>query len=191
MDCKQSEIAMMQHMEKTITPADARSLAKHILACETCREYYLAFDEAMELLTDDIELTAPPEDFTKSVMTKINAAANVAEKPAVVEAVSVVSDGQIFIKIVWGIGAILMGFGLYFIFNPALLPEITIEHPAIDGFQHAFNALGQFLNQGVQRLSQMDISAQDSIGVFALFFVIMLGGLLTVLHREESGGVKA
>ena len=186
MDCKQSEIAMMQHMEKTITPADAKKLAEHVLICETCREYYLAFDEMMESITEDFEIVSPPEGFTSAVMAKVYEIEETAEKPAVVR----IFDGQFFMKVFWTISAVLMGVGSYFIFNPDVLSEISAVYPAVEGFVYALSMFGQQVGQGVQGLVQIDIGTGSSLSVVALFFALMLGGLLTVLHREESG-IKA
>jgi anti-sigma factor RsiW len=66
MNCKNAELQMMKHFEKTIVPQDAQALAKHILTCETCRELYLTFDEAM-----DCEITHTREDFTAAVMERV------------------------------------------------------------------------------------------------------------------------
>jgi len=179
MDCKQAEIAMMQHMEKTITPQDAKALAEHVLSCATCREYYLMFDEAMECLTDeDFILEAPPADFTKSVMTKVGVFAEKVEPPITVE--------SLLMKALWGIGAVFIGAALYFILNPEMLPSFTIATPVVDGFLYTINTIGNAFAQGVNQMAQIDVSIDSSLSVIALFFTIVLGGLLTILHSEEN-----
>ena len=193
MDCKQAEIAMMQHMEKTITPQDAKDLAQHILSCASCREYYLAFDEMMENATDeDFVLESPPADFTKSVMAKVGA---LAEKTETVSEKSVKSEG-ILMKAIWGISAVFMGAALYFILNPEMLPSFAITTPVVDGFLQVMAAVGNAFAQGFNQMTQLNVSIDDSLSVIALFFAIILGGLLTLLYNEENHsrhgvGIKA
>ena len=179
MDCKQAEIAMMQHMEKTITPQDAKELAEHVLSCASCREYYLAFDEMMECVSDeDFILETPPADFTKSVMAKVGELAEKNEKIKMSE--------SILMKVVWGISAVFMGAALYFILNPEMLPSFAITTPVVDGFLSAMGMVGNAFAQGFSQLAQIGVSIDNSLSVIALFFTIVLGGLLTLLYNEET-----
>jgi len=153
MDCKQSETAMMQRMEKTIKPADARDLAKHILSCQNCRELYLAFDEAVELAESSENLMSPPPYFTESVMMRVRAA----KVP----------------YLMWGIIAAFVGAGIFVVFNPHLLA-------------YAVSGVEQYLTPAMQAIMQVDI-ADSNLSIVALFFVVMLGWLLAILHREDHG----
>jgi hypothetical protein len=93
MDCEKYESFIMQHFEKTIQPADAQKLAKHVLACEGCRDLYLAMDIANEGVVSEA-----PEGFTEAVMVKIREE-------------DVYSQGMT-LRVVWGLCALLLGVGL-------------------------------------------------------------------------------
>jgi len=94
MNCNQAETAMMQHMEKTIEPETAKSLAKHVLQCKTCREVYLVFDQSM----DCVDSIQAPAGFTESVMASVTKMH--------------VSQAQNILKFLWGISGVLIGIVL-------------------------------------------------------------------------------
>ncbi|MCL1883516.1 MAG: hypothetical protein FWF81_07180 [Defluviitaleaceae bacterium] len=102
MNCKKSEIYMMQHFDKTIKPANASKLMKHVLICEKCRELYLTFDESMDFAAEN-NLTEAPSGFTDSVMAMIPQKKDYS--PAVFRAV-------------WAFCAIVFGIVLALLFNP-------------------------------------------------------------------------
>ena len=156
MDCVQAEVAMMQHVEKTITAEMAKKLAEHILTCETCHEYFFAFDEMMEAVGDDFEVVEAPDGFVDSVMARVS------------PSTMVFSLG----RVLSGISAVIVG---------AL---VFINYPAIESFAEGFvNNLHQ-LGQSLQVFGQ--IEPVGDMGVIALFFVLMLGGLLTILYNQEA-----
>ena len=182
MNCENAQIAMMQHMDKTIKPADARELTRHILSCESCREYYLAFDEA-----NDIEntLAAAPDGFTEMVMTKIRELpvyASPAKKGR--------GESQTILRVLWGLSAIFLGIGLLFIFNPDLLAAITAASPAAAGITDVLSEAGQFFTGIFDSLTQAaGTEAASSVlgmGIAALAFVITIGALLLALQRGEA-----
>jgi len=172
MDCKQSEIAMMQHMENTITPQTAKDLAKHVLSCKNCREYYIAFDEAMEFsLDENFAMVEAPTDLTKNIMNAIK------KDPLYTQ------SGQKLLHVLWGFSAILMGIGIYLVFNPMLLAELA-GYPIVSAINNTLTNLGQGFANALQPLV-MDATLNNSLGIAALFFACMLGGLLTVLYQGE------
>jgi len=176
MDCKKADLAMMQHMEKSIKPADARDLAQHILCCEQCREYFLAFDEAMECLTDAHPVEAPA-DFTESVMIQVR-------KLPVYTKQSRVSLPINIIQVLWGLSAILLGVGLLFILNP----EWLNAYPAVAEIINVLGVVPRFFGDRLDGFLQVFTAQADmpNINVVALIFAVMVGVLLIVLHRSEK-----
>jgi len=173
MNCKQAEIAMMENMEKTIQPARARDLAQHVLECETCREYYIGFDMALEVL-DDETLAIPPLDFTQKVMAQVNA------MPAHSKPI------PMSLRILWGLGAIFLGVGLMFAFNPAWLTAMTEAYPVLYNIINAMETVRIFAAESLAELT----GSYQGIGLpmisAALGFVVIVGMLLMVLQRSEK-----
>ena len=188
MDCTQSEIAIMQHVEKTITPEDARQLAKHVLTCKTCREDYLMFDEIIECLEDEsFEIVSAPEGFTASVMTKVRDSVISAEEFVFVKQNQIaVSGSNLVTRVLWGFSAVFIGIGLYFILNPDMFAALTATSPVMEGIVTSLSELGIHLSQGFQQLALADYAVESGVGIMALFFVMILGGLLAVLHHNEQ-----
>ena len=174
MDCIQAELAMMAHVEKTIQPADARDLTQHLLSCETCREYFVGFDMALEVL-EDAELSTPPVDFTQNVM------AAVSKQPVHSRA-----NESIVIRVLWGLGAIFLGIGLLFAFNPDWWNALTISQVA-DNMLSAIAGAGQFFVDLFEGSSHYTANfAGASIFNIALVFVFVMGALLIVLQISEK-----
>ena len=174
MDCKQSEIYIMQHFEKTITPINARRLAKHVLICENCRELYLTFDEAVEF-TEAEDLQTAPENFTEAVMTKVRA-----ETAQIEISVHSETKGLLILRIVWGFSALLFGVGMMFILSPDLLNYLTETYPAI-------SSAGAYISEAADKLAQGGHTfINDTLAVSALLFVAVTGTLLFVLHNGEK-----
>ncbi|MDR0272063.1 MAG: hypothetical protein LBI27_01940 [Clostridiales bacterium] len=182
MDCKQSEIYMMQHFEKTITPPNARELAKHVLICKKCRELYLTFDVAAEV---SLNLTEAPENFTESVMTAVRAEARSKEITIDYEA-----HGQTVLRIIWGLGAVLFGFGLLLMFNPEWFNSLTQTYPSVEGIMNAIYSAGVFINGAAESISQgvliTELPISDGFAFAALAFAAVIGILLYVLHSGEK-----
>lgn len=174
MNCDKAQLAMMEHMEKTIHPERARDLTKHILTCESCREYYIGFDMALDVL-QDAELSAPPVDFTQNVMAQVRKQP-VHSKPV-----------AMYLRVLWGFGAIFLGIALLFAFNPEWLSALTEASPAVYAVINALNAVQVFFSEIIARVSA---SVADSAGLsmfnIAIVFVVTIGVLLLVLHRSEK-----
>ena len=181
MDCNQAEFAMMEHLEKTIHPAQARDLAQHVLNCESCREYYIGLDMALEVL-DDAELSAPAADFTQAVMAQVRELpAHTAPVPA--------SSVSVALRVLWGLSAIFVGVGLMFAFNPDWLQALTAASPAVDAVLGAIGTAWQFITGMVEGLSPTYQAGNlNGLSMFnvALIFVVIMGALLLVLQRSEK-----
>jgi len=166
---------MMEHMEKTIQPARARDLALHVLDCETCREYYIGFDMALEVLEDE-KLSIPPLDFTQKVMAQVNT------MPAHSKPI------PLSLRILWGLGAIFLGISLLFAFNPGWLTSLTEASPAIYTIISAMAAIRLSVTEA---LTEITASNQgQGVGLpmisIALVFVAIMVALLAVLQRSEK-----
>jgi len=186
MDCKQSEIFMMQHFEKTIKPANASRLAKHVLICEPCRELYLTLDEAMECANAE-EFSKAPESFTESVMAMVRAEELYSKVVAVTVTADSEAGGQIILRIIWSISAILLGIGLLFMLNPDMLSALMEAYPVMETVVNVFYSAGVFISNVGERIAQSGISfSADNLGVTALLFVAVMGTLLYVLHSGEK-----
>ena len=173
MTCIQAEIAMMENMEKTIQPARARDLAQHVLDCESCREYYIGFDMALEVL-EDTALAAPPPDFTQKVMAQVNT------MPAHSKPIPMA------LRVLWGFGAIFLGIGLLFAFNPAWLIAVTEAYPAIYNFINEVVTVRTFITESLANIT----ASYQGVGLpmisAALVFVAIVATLLGVLQRSEK-----
>ena len=180
MDCNQAEIAMMEHMEKTIHPARARDLALHVLKCEPCREYFVGFDMALDVLSD-AELSTPPEDFTQKIMAQVR------KLPAHTPPVPVISPA---LRVIWGLGAIFFGIAMLFAFNPEWWQAVTAASPVVSGMIAAMQTAGQFLQGIAENFAPVNQSASVSTGMsvfnLALVFVFVVGALLVVLQMSEK-----
>jgi len=173
MDCNQAQLAMMEHMEKTIHPARARDLAQHVMDCEACREYYVGFDMALEVL-EDAELSTPPADFTECVMTQVRELP-VHSKPV-----------PMSLRVLWGLGAIFLGIGLLFAFNPEWLTALTAASPVVEGILTAMYTARTFITEQLATL----VASFSGVGLtllnVAIVFVVVVGALLAVLQRAEK-----
>jgi len=175
MNCKQAEIAMMEQMEKTIQPARAKDLAQHVLDCENCREYYIGFDMALDVLSEP-ELNIAPANFTQNVMAKVR------EMPVHSPPICLT------LRILWGMGAIFLGVALLFAFNPEWLTALTTASPAVSSILAAMESASTFATETVAGW----VSAYQGMGSItllhmAIVFVGIMGGLLVVLQRQEKG----
>ena len=180
MDCNQAELAMMEHMEKTIQPACAHDLAQHVLSCETCREYYIGFDMAFEVL-EDAELSAPPADFTQAIMTQVRKLpAHTPPEPR----------ASVALHIIWGLGAIILGVGLLLAFNPDWMAALTAASPIVYAAVNAVGTAGQFATGIIERVVSSNQATYASSGLSAfnaaLIFVVVMGVLLAVLQISEK-----
>ena len=178
MDCNQAELAMMAHMEKTIHPAQARDLAQHVLNCEACREYFIGFDMALDVL-GDAELCEAPADFTQAVMAQVRKLpAHTQPEPA--------ASTSISLRVLWGLSAIVIGVGLLFAFNPEWLTTVTAAAPIVDRMFDASSRLQLFIMGMFDGIAPV----YNGAGMFtfnaAIIFAVVVGALLLVLQRSEK-----
>jgi len=180
MDCIQAELAMMEHMEKTIQPARAKDLARHVLDCETCREYYIGFDMAYDVLGDP-ELSEAPANFTHNIMTQVR------KLPAHTQPEPRASTAM---RVMWGLGAIFLGVTLLFAFNPEWWQAITETSAVYESILAAIGAARLFVTEAFERLVSVNQAAGGFAGLsvvnVALVFVLVVGVLLFVLQRAEK-----
>jgi len=174
MDCKLAQIAMMEQMEKTIAPPKARDLAQHLMSCEDCREYYVGFDMALDVLSEP-ELSIAPDGFTNNVMQEIR------QLPVHTRPI------PMFLRILWGFGGIVLGVALLLAFNPDWLAALTEASPIVYGIQSAMTSVSTAFSGWVADL----MASYQGTGTLmlhgALVFVAAVGALLLILQRIEKG----
>jgi len=180
MDCIQAELAMMEHMEKTIQPARARDLAEHVLHCEPCREYYIGFDMALDVLSDP-ELSVAPANFTHNIMVQVRKLpTHTPSEPSASTAM----------RLLWGLGAIFLGVALLFAFNPEWWQALTASSAVYDSILTAMGTARLFIAEAWEALMPTTQSAGNSAGftVFnmAIVFAFVVGALLLVLQISEK-----
>jgi hypothetical protein len=182
MNCKQADTALMQYAEKNIQHETAAALAKHVLTCESCREVFLLFDEAME--TTDEPVKTIPIDFTDTVMTAVRGL------PPYAKTAAVGSRADVGARVFWGLCAVLMGVALYGMVNPESIAALLNSYPqayAVLGALAAFSdSLQLFANQFLSSGSRLGTAASPWFMASTLFFVAIVGTLLAVLVREEK-----
>jgi hypothetical protein len=182
MNCSGAEVAIMQHMEKIISASDAKELAAHVLECERCREYYLAFDETMEYAASaEAKWYEAPANFSAAVMAKVNAF--VSPKPAV-EAIR--RKGRLTLYILWGISAVLFGVALFFAFNPELFTNLANSYQLFSIIESALTNIRAIIGQITESAMRNTSFVESGFGIAALLFTLLLGALLFVLHKEQE-----
>ena len=181
MTCEQSEILMMKHMEKTISTQDAAKLAQHVQDCENCREYYLAFDEAMEAM-ETVELYATPDNFTANVMAQVR------KMPAYVTPAIATArkKGRTALYVFWGISAAVVALALILAYNPQYLINLSYTYPIFENVVAAMGRISAAFGQVPEWLTGDTTVMANSFGIAALAFVLVLGLLLVVLHKDEG-----
>jgi len=63
-DCDKASNLMMLYADKRIKPMQRFALRKHVNACKTCREAFLAFDTMVEAYAGDLGALNVPDGFT-------------------------------------------------------------------------------------------------------------------------------
>jgi len=185
MTCSQAEIAVLSHMEKTISLEDAHKLVQHMQECESCREYYLAFDEIMEYAASaETDWQEAPAGFTAAIMAEVN------NMPVYVKheqpiAAEIRSRGLATLHILWGISAILMGVVLFFAFNPDHFTNLTNTYPIFDRIATFISGMGASFSQMLDSM-QSTHTIESSLGIAALLFTLLLGSLLVILHKDQE-----
>ena len=183
MTCAEAEIAMLAHMETTISLKDARRLAEHVETCELCREYYLAFDEVMEYAASaEASWHEAPEGFTAAVMAEVEYTP-VCAKPEVVEKIR--RRGLATLHILWGVSAVLFGIALFLALNPQQFTSLVTYYPVFNSIASFFSGVAASF-AGFMDSAQHVHTIESSLGVAALLFVLVLGSLLAVLHRDQK-----
>lgn len=196
MDCNKAGEAMMQYMDKLIKPRKAAALARHVLKCERCRDEFMAFDAAMDYLAPATEadtaampvpvLTEAPEGFTDAVMAKVRLL-------PVYQAATHVTRADIVMRVLWGLCAVLLGFGLIVMSHPEAVASVMSAHPWMVTVSGAIDTAAQFISIKFEqlRLAGSQAGTQTTLTLtgasyLSLAFVGMLASLLVVLRRGEN-----
>jgi hypothetical protein len=174
MDCRKAETAVMRHIEKLLQPAEARDLTTHILKCENCRALYLMMDESADIFTAPAESfhEAPAADFTQRVMALVHADETETEK---------VTAGDMVLRVLWSLGGVAVGVLMLLVMNPDWAASIAL--------QNAFGYAGMYMEELTAWLSRSEVlhvAINSSLGIAALIFAGLIGGLLYGLHRGED-----
>jgi len=181
LNCEQSEILMLKHMEQTISTEDAAKLAQHVQDCQNCREYYLAFDEVMEAM-ETVEIYKTPDNFTANVMAGVRKMPNYVT-PAIATARK---KGQTALYVFWGVSAAVVALALILAYNPQYLISLSYTYPIFENVVAAMENIVAAFGQVPDWLMSDTTVMAHSFGVAALAFVLLLGLLLVVLHKDES-----
>jgi len=186
MDCKQADIAMLKHMEQTITPQDAVRLSQHVMECEHCREHYLMFDQVMELAVTSENWDIAPPNFTTAVMAKVAANVVVQTTPQ-----APANKIRIAFHVTWGICAMFFAAILFFAYNPTLVNNLADMSPAFAGVVAAINSIGALFSNMMESFLQSadTLTIANSLSIAALVFVLVLSSLLIVLHKQDEKGI--
>jgi len=176
MDCRKAETAVMRHIEKLLQPAEARDLTKHILKCEDCRTLYLMMDESADIYAMPAESLSemPAAGFTERVMALVHAEETVHETAAV-------TVNDIILRVLWSLSGVAVGVLMLLVMNPDWAASIAL--------QNAFGYAGMYMEEVTAWLSRSEVLhvvVNSSLGVAALVFAGLIGGLLYGLHRGEN-----
>ena len=186
--CTQAEILMLKHMEKTITPDEAARLAQHVQDCQSCREYYIAFDRAMEdmagMAMHNIIIEETPANFTANVMSEVR------KLPAyVTPAIATAREkGRAALYVFWGLSAAVVALVAFFVYNPHHLVNLSYQYAFFANIAAAIDRTGLALLRWTDSLVQNvgSFAINNSLAVAALAFALLLGMLLVVLQRDEE-----
>jgi len=179
MNCELAEILVMKHMEQTILPGEKEVLHTHMTECDSCREYYLAFDEVLEYAANENTLwIETPANFTANVMGEIKKAQPALENEKV--------RSSIGLHILWGASAILLGVALFFMYNPAYFTNLTELFPTLANISAWVARVWAAIARTMDSILQSQQTIETSIGVTALAMVLVMAILLVVLHRSEK-----
>ena len=184
MDCITAQNLMMKLMDGLLTVQDGHSLKQHVKECESCREYYLAYDELMEhAASPNMEWEAAPQGFTTQVVALA--------MPVQVNAEMLERRNLAILRVVWGLGAISFGAALYFIFYPHQLELLLGLSPLAATIADATHALLAWASNMSEFALANAGSAAGPASIISLLFVLAACLLLFVLQRDEEESAAA
>jgi len=185
MDCAQAEVAVLKHMEQTISTQDAQRLAQHVKHCQSCKEYYLAFDEIMEYASAETDWQEAPEGFTATVMASVGEIHVKQTQPEISAEIN--NRVNYVLHVLWGMGAILLGVAFFFVYNPEHFANLVEMSPNLASISAAVSGMWASISQWIDRVMQSQgLPTETNLGIMALLFVLVLGSLLVVLHRDQE-----
>jgi len=178
--CKQIDNLLLKHIEKTLSTDEARRLAKHVLECENCREYYLAFDEAAEY-AETMEMHEAPANFTSNVMLAVS---QIPQPIAVRKSIA----QKVELALTWGLSLLLLTIIVFLAYNPDYLMSLANVYPIIASVVSVMLiARDFFVDMGQWLVQQAALYGSENIlGIAALVFMLISGSLLFVLQKEEE-----
>jgi len=178
--CKQIDNLLLKHIEKTLSTDEARRLAKHVLECESCREYYLAFDEAAEY-AETMEMAEAPANFTSNVMLAVSQI-----QPVV--AVRKRFAYKVEMALTWGLSLLLLAIIVFLAYNPDYFLSLANVYPMLAVAAGVMLAIGDFFMGLGQWFAQQAVlyGSENLFGIAALVFMFISGSLLFVLQKEEE-----
>ena len=171
MDCEKAGILMLKHFDKNIKTKESLMLAKHVLHCESCREYYLALDESFEI--DQVEA---PVSIGINVMAEVNKL-NLYKK----------HEKRSLLPVFWGISIVLTGILLFITLSPDWVASMQYRFPAINSISVFLHNIGEIFT-----VFQQDISEVIGTGanITNAFIALALAGLIAALLIVLSQGEK-
>jgi len=184
MNCAEAEIAVLKHMEQTISVEDAQRLAMHVQGCPPCKEYYLAFDEIMEYASSETDWQQAPEDFTAAVMANVGKIYVEQTQPQISEEIN--RRVNYVLHVLWGMGAILLGVAFFFVYNPEHFASLVERSPNLASISAAVAGVWASISQWIDGIMQSQRTIETNLGIMALLFVLVLGSLLVILHRDQE-----
>ena len=167
MDCEKAGILMLKHFDKHIKTKESLLLAKHILECESCREYYIALDESFEI--------EPVEEVPISIGINIMTEVQKLDLYKKREKISV-------LPVFWGISIVLTGILLFITLSPDLVHSL----PIIKNLSIFLNNIGEVFTNLQQRLSIGTETANYANAFIALTISGLVAALFIVLHQAEK-----
>lgn len=160
MTCTQIEDLMARHIEETITPEETAKLDAHMLECEACSQYFMLFTD---IAATPVTAVAP-QDFTANVMAKVYP---VKERST-----------ALGWSLVCAASAMLLAFAVFIIASPQYFANLLETNATIAAINDAALNFGSMLSN--------DILIESTVGIGALLFAILLGLLLSILHKDEG-----
>jgi hypothetical protein len=180
LNCREAETALMQHIEKTIVPAQARELALHTMACASCRQLFVMMDAEAEFEAEAEGGVFAHSDEISPVFTQ-GVMAQVSTLDAYLPARSL-SLGEVFMRLLWAFGIVAVGVGMLLAINPQWAASIFVA----DAVARAGDFAAQFIERAGQIQGFSTLLESTMFGIGALVFAGLVAGGLYGLHRGNE-----
>ena len=171
MDCEKAGTLMLKHFDKNIKTKESLALTKHILDCESCREYYLAIDESFEI--DQVEA---PTSIGINIMSEISKL-NLYKK----------REKRSLLPIFWGISIVLTGILLFITLNPDWVTSMQYRFPLIESISIFLYNIGEAFTAIQQNISE---TIGTGTNITNAFIALLIAGLIAALFIVLNQGEK-